>query len=83
MEIIDEAEPTRRGPYAGLVGYFDHGGNLDSCITIRTALVKGGRIYVQVGAGIVADSEPQNEWNETLNKGRALFTALKMARGEA
>ena len=81
MEIIDEMEPTRRGPYAGLVGYFDYGGNFDSCITIRTALVRGERIFVQVGAGIVADSEPEREWQETLNKGRALFTALKMARG--
>jgi anthranilate synthase component 1 len=80
MEIIDELEPTRRGPYAGLVGYFDYGGNFDSCITIRTAMVKDGRITVQVGAGIVADSEPEREWHETLNKGRALFAALRMAR---
>ena len=82
MEIIDELEPTRRGTYAGLVGYFDFGGNFDSCITIRTALVKGGRIYVQVGAGIVADSDPEREYQETLNKARALLQALTMARAQ-
>ncbi len=80
MEIIDELEPTRRGTYAGLVGYFDYGGNFDSCITIRTALIKDGWITVQVGAGIVADSEPEREYQETLNKARALLTALTMAR---
>jgi len=80
MEIIDELEPTRRGTYAGLVGYFDFGGNFDSCITIRTALIKDGRITVQVGAGIVADSEPEREYQETLNKARAMLTALTMAR---
>ncbi len=81
MEIIDELEPTRRGPYAGLVGYFDYTGNFDSCITIRTALVKDGRITLQVGAGIVADSQPEQEYEETLNKARALLTALTVARG--
>ena len=80
MEIIDELEPTRRGTYAGLVGYFDYTGNFDSCITIRTALIKDGRITLQVGAGIVADSEPEREYEETLNKARALMTALTMAR---
>jgi len=81
MEIIAELEPTRRGPYAGLVGYFGFGGNFDSCITIRTMLVQEGRITVQVGAGIVADSVPENEYQETLNKAKALFSAIKMARG--
>jgi anthranilate synthase component I len=80
MEIIDELEPTRRGTYAGLVGYFDFRGNFDSCITIRTALIKDGWITVQVGAGIVADSEPEREYQETLNKARAMLTALSMAR---
>lgn len=82
MQIIDELEPTRRGPYAGLVGYLSFSGGLDSCITIRTMLVKGNRIYMQAGAGIVADSVPENEYEETLNKARALFKAIRMAKGE-
>lgn len=81
MEIIDELEPTRRGPYAGLVGYFGFNNNLDSCITIRTMLVKDKRIYVQAGAGIVADSVPENEYSETLNKAKALFSAIRLAKG--
>jgi anthranilate synthase component 1 len=79
MEIIEELEPTRRGPYAGLVGYFSFNGNFDSCITIRTMLVSGNRVYVQ--AGIVADSVPETEYEETLNKAKALFRAIEMARG--
>ena len=81
MEIIDELEPTRRGPYAGLVGYFGFNDNFDSCITIRTMLVKEGRIFVQAGAGIVADSVPEREYTETLNKAKALFSAISMAKG--
>ncbi len=81
MEIIEELEPTRRGPYAGLVGYLSFNGNLDSCITIRTMLAVGGRVYLQVGAGIVADSDPETEYQETLNKAKALFRAIQMARG--
>ncbi len=81
MEIIEELEPTRRGPYAGLVGYFSFNGNFDSCITIRTMLVSGNRVYVQAGAGIVADSVPETEYEETLNKAKALFRAIQMARG--
>jgi anthranilate synthase component 1 len=81
MEIIEELEPTRRGPYAGLVGYFSFNGNFDSCITIRTMLVSGDRVYVQAGAGIVADSIPEREYEETLNKAQALFRAIQMARG--
>jgi anthranilate synthase component 1 len=81
MEIIDELEPTRRGPYAGLVGYFSFNGNFDSCITIRTMLVNGSKVYVQAGAGIVADSVPESEYEETLNKAKALFRAIQMARG--
>ncbi len=81
MEIVEELEPTRRGPYAGLVGYFSFNGNFDSCITIRTMLVKGNKVYVQTGAGIVADSVPEREYTETLNKAKALFRAIQMARG--
>ncbi len=79
MEIIDELEPTRRGPYAGVAGYFDFRGDLDTCIALRTAYVTDGRIHVQAGAGIVADSDPKTEWEETLNKARALFEAVAMA----
>jgi anthranilate synthase component 1 len=81
MEIIEELEPTRRGPYAGLVGYFSFNGNFDSCITIRTMLVKGGKVWIQAGAGIVADSVPEKEYEETLSKATALFRAVKMAAG--
>ncbi|MDX2175393.1 MAG: anthranilate synthase component I [Candidatus Sumerlaeia bacterium] len=79
MEIIDELEPVRRGPYAGSVVYFGFDGNMDSCITLRTAILKGGTAYVQAGAGIVADSDPQLEYEETLNKARALLRALELA----
>ena len=79
MEIIDELEPTKRGPYAGAVGYLDFCGNLDTCITIRTMLIKGDRAYVQAGAGIVADSVPSREFEETMNKARALLSAIETA----
>ena len=79
MEIIEELEPIRRGPYAGAVGYFSFSGNLDTCITIRSVLVKDGRAYVQVGAGIVADSVPEKEYEETLNKAQAIFRAIQLA----
>jgi anthranilate synthase component I len=79
MEIIDELEPVRRGPYAGAVGYLGYGGlRMDTAITIRTVLVTGGRAYVQAGAGIVADSVPASEYDETLNKARALLRAAAM-----
>ena len=81
MEIIDELENRRRGPYAGAVGYFSFTGNLDSCITIRTILIKGTRAFVQAGAGIVADSVPAREYEETLNKARAMLRAIAMAEG--
>jgi anthranilate synthase component 1 len=81
MEIIDELETTRRGPYAGAVGYFSFSGDLDTCITIRTILVKGKKAYVQAGAGIVADSNPETEYQETLNKARALLSAVSVAEG--
>lgn len=79
MEIIDELEPVRRGPYAGAVGYFSFGGrNMDTAITIRTVVVVGSRAFVQAGAGIVADSDPEREYEETLNKARALLRAGSM-----
>ncbi|UCF97474.1 MAG: anthranilate synthase component I [Spirochaetaceae bacterium] len=81
MEIIEELEPTRRGPYAGLVGYFSFNGNFDSCITIRTMLVHDDKVSIQAGAGIVADSIPEREYEETLNKAKALFRAIQMAKG--
>jgi anthranilate synthase component 1 len=79
MEIIDELEPTRRGPYAGAVGYFGYAGNMDTCITIRTIIVKDKSAYFQAGAGIVYDSEPAVEYRETGHKARALLTAIEMA----
>ncbi|MDA8432844.1 MAG: anthranilate synthase component I [Nitrospiraceae bacterium] len=79
MEIIEELEPTRRGPYAGSVGYFSYSGNMDTCITIRTLIVKEGKVYVQAGAGIVADSEPEREYVETLNKAKGMMKAVDMA----
>ena len=82
MEIIDELEPVKRGPYAGSVGYLGFSGNMDMAITIRTLCQKGDRLYLQAGAGIVADSDPENEWNETLNKGRALMRAVQAAQEE-
>jgi anthranilate synthase component 1 len=79
MEIIDELEPTKRGAYAGAVGHVDYSGNMDTCIAIRTMLVRDNRIYVQAGAGIVADSDPQREYEETVNKARALKEAILVA----
>jgi anthranilate synthase component 1 len=79
MEIIDELEPHRRGPYGGAVGYVDFGGNMDTCITLRTLVLKGQTAYLQAGAGIVADSVPASEREETLNKARGLLRALEMA----
>ncbi len=82
MEIIDKLEPTRRGVYAGAAMYLDYSGNLDSCIAIRTIVVKEGKAYVQVGAGIVADSVPETEYFETVNKARAMLQAIEMAEGK-
>lgn len=79
MEIIEELEPSRRGPYAGCVGYFSFWGNMDTCITIRTIIMKGDNAYLQAGAGIVADSVPEKEYEETLNKIQALVRAIEMA----
>jgi anthranilate synthase component 1 len=81
MEIIDELEPTKRGIYAGAVGYLAFSGDMDVAIAIRTGVVKDGRLLVQAGAGIVADSVPESEWTETENKARALLRAAEMAQG--
>ncbi|MCO6047578.1 anthranilate synthase component I [Aeoliella sp. ICT_H6.2] len=78
MEIIDELEPHRRGPYAGAVGYIDFAGNMDTCIALRTLVVADGKAYVQAGAGIVADSVPATEYQETLNKARGLLKAIEI-----
>ena len=79
MEIIDELEPTRRGIYAGAVGYISFSGNMDTAIAIRTLVVKDQVGYLGVGAGIVADSVPENEFEETMNKGRAMLKAIGLA----
>lgn len=79
MEIIDELEPVKRGIYSGAVGYLSWNGNMDTAIAIRTAVIKNNRLHIQAGAGIVYDSVPQNEWDETMNKGRAVFRAATMA----
>jgi anthranilate synthase component 1 len=79
MEIIDELEPTRRGPYAGAVGYFGFSGNMDTCITIRTLVIRKGVAYIQAGGGVVADSDPAAEYQETVNKAKAMMRAVEMA----
>ena len=79
MEIIRELEPDRRGIYAGAVLYMDYANNLDSCIAIRTIVLRDEEVMVQAGAGIVADSVPEQEYAETVNKARALFRAIEMA----
>jgi anthranilate synthase component 1 len=79
MEIIEELEPMRRGPYAGAVGYVSFSGNLDTCITIRTVLFARGVATIQVGAGIVADSVPEREYQETMNKARGMLRAIELA----
>ena len=80
MEIIDELEVSRRGPYGGCVGYVDYSGNMDTAIAIRTMVVKDGQIFLQAGGGVVVDSDPEYEFQETLNKARALIEAIDMAR---
>ncbi|PWG61267.1 anthranilate synthase component I [Sediminicurvatus halobius] len=79
LEIIDEVEPVKRGVYAGAIGYLSWSGNMDTAIAIRTAVIKNGEVHVQAGGGIVHDSDPAAEWEETVNKGRALFRAVAMA----
>jgi anthranilate synthase component 1 len=79
MQIISELEPQKRGLYAGAVGYFGYNGNLDTCIVIRTIVMKGKQVFINAGAGIVADSDPEMEYQETLNKARAMFRAVELA----
>ena len=79
MEIIEDLEKVSRGPYAGCIGYFSFSGNLDTCITIRTIVATGGKAYVQAGAGIVADSVPKKEYQETINKAMAQIKAIELA----
>lgn len=83
MEIIDEFEKHRRGPYAGAVGYIDYTGDMDTCIALRTMVIKGHRVYIQAGAGIVADSVPAEEYQETLNKAKGLLKAITLAESVA
>lgn len=82
MEIIDELEPHRRGPYAGAVGYIDFTGNMDTCIALRTIVMRGDTAYVQAGAGLVADSVPETEYEETLSKARGLLKAIEIAENQ-
>ncbi len=82
LEIIDELEPVKRGLYSGAVGYIAWNGNMDTCIAIRTAVIKDGILHIQAGAGIVADSVPSNEWEETMNKARAMMRAVALAQGK-
>jgi anthranilate synthase component 1 len=82
MEIIDELEPVKRGIYGGAVGYLSWDGNMDMAIAIRTAVIKDGQVHVQAGAGVVADSQPEAEWDETMNKARALMRAVSLAQGK-
>ncbi|MFP5332338.1 MAG: chorismate-binding protein, partial [Acidimicrobiia bacterium] len=79
MEIIDELEPVARGPYAGAVGYLDFSGNVDTAICLRTVVTANGRAWVQAGAGVVADSDPTAEWDETMNKAAAALAAIARA----
>jgi len=79
MQIIDECETTRRGPYAGAVGYVDFGGNMDTCIALRTMVIMGNKAYLQAGGGVVADSDPEKEYQETINKSKAMLRAIEIA----
>jgi anthranilate synthase component 1 len=79
MEIIDDLEPHKRGPYGGAVGYIDFSGNMDTCIALRTMVLVGQKAYLQAGAGVVADSDPAKEYEETLNKAKGLLRALEIA----
>jgi anthranilate synthase component 1 len=82
LQLIDQLEPVKRGIYGGAVGYWAWNGNMDMAIAIRTAIIKDEVLHVQAGAGIVADSKPENEWIETLNKRGAMFKAVALAQGE-
>jgi anthranilate synthase component 1 len=80
MEVIDEIEPHRRGPYAGAIGYVDFTGNMDTCIALRTMVIVGKTVYIQAGAGIVYDSDPAAEYQETLNKAKGLLKAVELTQ---
>jgi anthranilate synthase component I len=80
MQIIDEVEPTNRGPYAGAVGYIDFTGNMDTCIALRTLVIQGQTAYIQAGGGVVYDSVPGDEYEETVNKARGLLKAIDIAQ---
>jgi len=82
MEIIEELEPTKRGVYAGAVGCFGYSGNMDTCIAIRTLVIKNGTVYFQTGGGIVADSKPEDEYWESVNKAMAMMTAVEFVAGK-
>jgi anthranilate synthase component 1 len=77
MEVIDEIEPHRRGPYGGAVGYVDYRGNMDTCLALRTIVFQNDTYHVQAGCGVVADSDPDKEYEETQNKARALIAAIE------
>jgi anthranilate synthase component 1 len=81
-QLIDELEADRRGPYAGAVGYISYSGDMDTCISIRTIVANSGRAHVQAGGGVVADSEPSMEYEETQNKARALLRAIRVAEAK-
>ena len=83
MEIISELEPSSRGPYAGAVGYFGFNGNIDFCITIRTIAIVDNKLSIQAGAGIVYDSSPEKEYQETLKKAGAMFKAIERAKNDS
>ena len=83
MQIIEELEPDKRGPYAGAVGYISFDGNLDTAIAIRTAVIEGENVHIQAGAGIVADSVPEKEYQETVNKAKAMIKAVEIAEKSA
>jgi anthranilate synthase component 1 len=82
MQIIDEVEPQKRGPYAGAVGYIDFTGNMDTCIALRTLVIQGNTAYVQAGGGVVYDSDPASEYEETLSKARGLLKAIEIAESQ-
>jgi anthranilate synthase component 1 len=81
MQIINDLEPEPRGVYAGAVGYFGYDGNADTCIAIRTLVMQGQTVHIQAGAGIVADSDPEREYEETVNKAKAISVAIELAEG--
>jgi anthranilate synthase component I len=82
MQIIDEVEPNKRGPYAGAVGYIDFSGNMDTCIALRTIVIQGKTAYIQAGGGVVYDSVPADEYDETVNKASGILKAIEIAESQ-